>query len=130
MDGGYWLVGMRAAHEAPFRSIPWSTPAVWGVTLRRCREAGLRVHTLQSWRDVDTYADLAACRDELEPAFAPHPARVLRELTEQGIVRDEAGPRLVASELLAVSRWRAVMSDQTSFARNASERKLRWALEE
>jgi hypothetical protein len=87
---------------------------VWGVTLRRCREAGLRVHTLQSWRDVDTYADLAACRDELEPAFAPHTARVLRELTEQGIVGDEAGPRLVASELLAVSRWRAVVSDQIS----------------
>jgi rSAM/selenodomain-associated transferase 1 len=112
MDGGYWLVGMRAAHEAPFHSIPWSTPAVWSVTLRRCREAGLRVHTLQLWRDVDTYADLAGCRDELEPALAPHTARVLRELTEQGIVGDEAGPRLVASELLAVSRWRAVVSDE------------------
>jgi ADP-ribose pyrophosphatase len=112
MDGGYWLVGMRAAHEAPFHSIPWSTPAVWGVTLRRCREAGLRVHTLQLWRDIDTYADLAACRDELEPALAPHTARVLRELTEQGIVGDEAGPQLVASELLAVSRWRAVVSDE------------------
>ena len=112
MDGGYWLVGMRAAHDAPFQSIPWSTPAVWAVTLRRCREAGLRVHTLQPWRDVDTYADLAACRDELEPALAPQSARVLRELTEQGIIGDEAGPQLVASELLAASRWRAVVSDE------------------
>jgi uncharacterized protein len=112
MDGGYWLVGMRAAHEAPFDGIPWSTPAVWALTLRRCREAGLRVHALQRWRDVDTYADLAACRDELEPALAPHTARVLRELTEQGIVGEEAGPQLVASELLAASPWRAVLSDE------------------
>jgi rSAM/selenodomain-associated transferase 1 len=112
MDGGYWLVAMRAAHEAPFHDIPWSTPAVWAVTLRRCREAGLRVHALEPWRDVDTYADLAACRDELEPALAPRSARVLRELTEQGIIGDEAGPRLVASELLAASPWRAVVSDE------------------
>jgi ADP-ribose pyrophosphatase len=111
MDGGYWLVAMRAAHEAPFHDIPWSTPAVWAVTLRRCRDAGLRVHLLEPWRDVDTYADLAACRDELDPALAPHSARVLRELTDLGIIGDEAGPRLVASELLAASRWRAVVSD-------------------
>jgi ADP-ribose pyrophosphatase len=112
MDGGYWLVAMRAAHEAPFHDIPWSTPAVWAVTVRRCREAGLRVHELEPWRDVDTYPDLAACRDELEPALAPRSARALRELTEHGIVGDEAGPRLVASELLAASAWRAVLRDE------------------
>jgi rSAM/selenodomain-associated transferase 1 len=112
MDGGYWFIGMRAAHDAPFHSIPWSTPAVWGVTLRRCREAGLRVHTLQPWRDVDTYADLAACRDELDPALAPHTARVLFELTEQSIVGDEGGPQLVTSDLLSASPWRAVVSDE------------------
>ncbi|HET6171746.1 MAG TPA: TIGR04282 family arsenosugar biosynthesis glycosyltransferase [Gaiellales bacterium] len=112
MDGGYWLVAMRAAHEAPFHDIPWSTPAVWAVTLSRCREAGLRVHELQPWRDVDTYADLAACRDELEPVLAPRSARALRELTERGIVGDEAGPQLVASELLAASPWRAVVRDE------------------
>jgi ADP-ribose pyrophosphatase len=112
MDGGYWLIAMQAAHDAPFDSIPWSTPAVWGVTLRRCREAGLRVHTLQPWRDVDTYADLAACRDELDPASAPHTARVLFELTEQRIIADEAGPQLVTSDLLSASPWRAVVSDE------------------
>jgi glycosyltransferase A (GT-A) superfamily protein (DUF2064 family)/8-oxo-dGTP pyrophosphatase MutT (NUDIX family) len=112
MDGGYWLVAMRAAHEAPFLDIPWSTPAVWAVTLRRCREAGLRIHALERWRDVDTYADLAACRDELDPALAPHTAAVLRELTERGIIGDDSAPRLVAGELLAVSPWRAVVSDE------------------
>ena len=112
MDGGYWLVAMRAAHEAPFRDIPWSTPAVWAVTLRRCREAGLRIEALERWRDVDTYADLAACRDELDPSIAPHTASVLRELTELGVIGDEAAPRLVASELLASSPWRAVVSDE------------------
>ena len=24
MDGGYWLIAMRAAHDAPFHGIPWS----------------------------------------------------------------------------------------------------------
>jgi rSAM/selenodomain-associated transferase 1 len=112
MDGGYWLVAMRAAHEAPFRDIPWSTPAVWAATIRRCHDAGLSTHTLEPWRDVDTYADLAACRDELDPAIARHSASVLRELTEQGIIGDEAAPRLVSSELLAASPWRAVVSDE------------------
>ncbi len=112
MDGGYWLVAMRSPHEAPFRGIPWSTPAVWAVTLRRCREAGLRVHTLDAWRDVDTYADLAACRDELEPVHAPRTARALRALTQQGVVGDEVGPRLVASALLDTSPWRAVIADE------------------
>jgi rSAM/selenodomain-associated transferase 1 len=112
MDGGYWLVAMRTAHEAPFRDIPWSTPAVWAVTLRRCREAGLRMEALERWRDVDTCADLAACRDELDPSVAPHTASVLRELTERGVIGNEAAPRLVASELLASSPWRAVVSDE------------------
>ncbi|MDP9256487.1 MAG: TIGR04282 family arsenosugar biosynthesis glycosyltransferase [Actinomycetota bacterium] len=113
MDGGYWLVAMRAAHEAPFRDIPWSTPAVWAATMRRCHDARLSTHALEPWRDVDTYADLAACRDELDPAVARHSASVLRELTEQGIiVGDEAAPRLVSSELLAASPWRAVVSDE------------------
>jgi 8-oxo-dGTP pyrophosphatase MutT (NUDIX family) len=72
----------------------------------------LRIHALEPWRDVDTYADLAACRDELDPAIAVHSASVLRELTERGIIGDEAAPRLMASELLAASPWRAVVSDE------------------
>jgi hypothetical protein len=112
MDGGYWFVAMREPHEAPFRDIPWSTPAVWAVTLHRCREAGLRVHELAPWRDLDTYADLAACRDEIDAALAPNTARVLGELTDDGIVSDEAAPRLLESELLAVSPWRSVLTDE------------------
>ena len=112
MDGGYWLVAMKAAHEEPFREIPWSTPAVWAVTLRRCREAGLRVHELEPWRDIDTYADLASCRDEIDPARAPHTAAILRELGERGIVGEEATPQLISSELLSVSPWRAVLTDE------------------
>ena len=112
MDGGYWLVAMREPHDAPFRNIPWSTPAVWAVTLRRCLEAGLRVHELEPWRDLDTYADLAACRDELDAVLAPNTAGVLQGLSEQGVVSDEAAPQLVQSELLAVSPWRSVLTDE------------------
>jgi rSAM/selenodomain-associated transferase 1 len=112
MDGGYWLVAMRESHEPPFRDIPWSTPAVWAVTLRRCREAGLRVHELASWRDLDTYADLAACWDEIDPALAPNTALVLSGLSDEGIISDEAAPRLLNSDLLAASPWRSVLTDE------------------
>jgi rSAM/selenodomain-associated transferase 1 len=112
MDGGYWLVAMREPHDAPFDDIPWSTPAVWAVTARRCREAGLRVHALDAWRDVDTFADLATCRNELDPALAPETARILRELTTIGVIGDDEGPSLLSSDLLAVSPWRTVVEDE------------------
>ena len=113
MDGGYWLVAMRAPHDAPFRDIPWSTPAVWAVTLRRCLEAGLRVHALDRWRDIDTYADLAACRDELHTANdAPHTAQILRALTAQRVIGEDVAPQLVGSDLLDTSPWRAVVADE------------------
>ena len=96
----------RCARHTRRRSadIPWSTPAVWAVTLRRCREAGLRVHALEPWRDVDTYADLAACRDELDPALAPHsasrPARARPNRASSATRRRRASSRASCSPRL------------------------------
>jgi hypothetical protein len=59
-DGGYWLVGMREPHAAPFERIPWSTPRVLAATLERCAAAGLRAELADRLRDLDTPADLAA----------------------------------------------------------------------
>ena len=60
LDGGYYLIGFaRAALSADlFAEIPWSTSAVLEATKDRCREAGLRVSSLQSAADVDTAEDL------------------------------------------------------------------------
>jgi rSAM/selenodomain-associated transferase 1 len=80
-DGGYYLIGLKHAHAEPFRNIAWSTASVLAETLERCTEAGLKVHLLPTWYDVDDAATLAILEAELlegsRPAFATldgHPA--------------------------------------------------------
>lgn len=58
-DGGYYLVGMSAAHVAIFDDIEWSTPAVWKQTVERTEQLGLRHFVLPSFFDVDEVDDLA-----------------------------------------------------------------------
>jgi rSAM/selenodomain-associated transferase 1 len=57
-DGGYYLIGLSAAHQAPLEAIPWSSARTLEQTLIRCRGAGLRVSLLNFWYDVDTFEDL------------------------------------------------------------------------
>jgi rSAM/selenodomain-associated transferase 1 len=56
-DGGYWLIGLRALHEAIFRDIHWSTNSVSAETLAICQQGGLSVHRLRTLSDVDTVED-------------------------------------------------------------------------
>lgn len=76
-DGGYYLIGSRAAHAGLFENVPWSTPAVLGRTLERAQQLGLRVACLPTWFDVDTGTDLERLRIELEatPGAAPRHTR-------------------------------------------------------
>lgn len=60
VDGGYYLVGLRAPAPSLFRSMPWSTDRVLSISLDRCREAKLEVALLRTLRDVDTLEDLEA----------------------------------------------------------------------
>lgn len=64
-DGGYYLVGLRAPAPALFQDVPWSTDRVLELTLDRARQAGLRVHLLPPWFDVDTEADLRRLHRDL-----------------------------------------------------------------
>ena len=64
-DGGYYLIGVRAAHRELFEDIPWSTAAVLDVTLRRAAKHGLHATCLPPWFDVDTPDDLERLRAEL-----------------------------------------------------------------
>ena len=57
-DGGYYLIGLTAAHSALFETVPWSTSAVLEVTLGRAAAAGLRTLCLPTWFDIDTPNDL------------------------------------------------------------------------
>lgn len=59
VDGGYWLIGLRAGSEGLFRDIPWSTGEVLVTTLKAAQAAGLKVHLLRTLEDIDTVADWA-----------------------------------------------------------------------
>ena len=63
LDGGYYLVGVRApadrACAALFEGVPWSAPDTLAVTLARLAAAGLAVAHLTALRDVDTAEDWA-----------------------------------------------------------------------
>lgn len=60
-DGGYWIVGMREAHDI-FAGVEMSTPRVLARTLERAGELGLRVELLPETFDVDTADDLDLLR--------------------------------------------------------------------
>jgi rSAM/selenodomain-associated transferase 1 len=72
-DGGYYLIGLKQLDAELFQRITWSTEKVVPQTLATCRRLGLAVHQLPEWYDVDTGADLARLRSDLEqdPESAP-----------------------------------------------------------
>ncbi len=72
-DGGYALIGVAAAHPELFVDIPWSTGAVYRLTLERANAAGLEVVSTGPWYDVDDAATLELLERELageRPWFA------------------------------------------------------------
>jgi rSAM/selenodomain-associated transferase 1 len=76
-DGGYYLLGVKAAHAHLFADIAWSTDRVAETTRERARQAGLDLVELPRWYDVDDAAsldrlrrDLAQSGDHAAPASA------------------------------------------------------------
>lgn len=75
-DGGYYLIGLKAAHAAVFERITWSTGSVYAETLERAAEAGIDVVELPVWYDVDDGATLRVLAAELLQDAAPSFAQV------------------------------------------------------
>jgi uncharacterized protein len=71
LDGGYYLLGLKAPHPELFAGISWATDAVLADTLKRARELSLTVELLPYWRDIDTYADLLAFLQQPHPPLRP-----------------------------------------------------------
>ncbi len=73
-DGGYYLIGMKQAHAAPFESITWSTATVLEETRAQVLGAGLELVELPLWYDVDDADTLRVLEAELlrgeRPGFA------------------------------------------------------------
>ncbi len=68
LDGGYYLIGLKAPCPDLFAGLAWSTDAILAQTLSRALELTLEVHLLPCWPDIDTYADLVNFLKQ------PHPA--------------------------------------------------------
>ncbi len=84
LDGGYYLIGLRAPAPALFATMPWSTPAVLEETVARARRLGLRLALLPPWFDVDRGEDLVRLRASLKGGPAAYrPARTLAFLRGQ-----------------------------------------------
>lgn len=64
-DGGYYAVGMREPAAGLFDSVEWSTPRAYAQTVRNAARLNLSLSELPPWYDVDTPADLARLRAEL-----------------------------------------------------------------
>jgi glycosyltransferase A (GT-A) superfamily protein (DUF2064 family) len=90
-DGGYYLIGMKQAHAAPFENISWSTALVLEETVAAVQKMGVELITLPLWYDVDDAESLSVLRAELiegiQPAFtslpgysAEHTRRFLKQL--------------------------------------------------
>jgi uncharacterized protein len=91
-DGGYYLLGLKAAHRRMFEDIDWSTERVAEQTLERAREIDLEIHKLPAWYDVDDLDDLRrlygeVCgpdedrrRDVVVPHRAGHTAALMQKL--------------------------------------------------
>jgi len=87
-DGGYYLIGMKAAHRHLFEDIAWSSERVAEETRRRAAALGVAVAELDPWYDVDDAPSLRRlCRDLAAPrprgGLEPYPAPVTAELVAQ-----------------------------------------------
>lgn len=64
VDGGYYLIGLRAPSPALFTSIPWSTRDALSTTLAAAEREGLPVSLTPEWYDVDDRDDLRRLMNE------------------------------------------------------------------
>lgn len=65
LDGGYYLIGLKANHPRLFSNIEWSTERVLKQTIERAAEMNLEVVQLPDWYDVDDPATLRSLCEEL-----------------------------------------------------------------
>jgi uncharacterized protein len=62
MDGGYYLIGLRAPSPSLLQGVEWGTPSVLARTVEAVQRAGLTLSMLPPWYDVDDAGSLALLR--------------------------------------------------------------------
>ena len=58
-DGGYYTLATAAHYPLLFRDMPWSRPELFEATAAAVEGAGLKLHLLPPWSDIDEVNDLA-----------------------------------------------------------------------
>src|SRR6266478_8666930 len=105
LDGGYYLLGVKAEHRRLLEDIAWSTQQVTPQTLERAAELHLHVHILPKWYDVDDIAGLKMLLAELfegqsiAPELCPAPARHTRALIQSLVETSDLKDRLALNAL-------------------------------
>lgn len=82
IDGGYFLIGLKAPEPILFSDMAWSTATVLSETLDRAAAAGLDAVVLDAWADIDGPQELSSLARTLaaRPDLAPETAASLRRL--------------------------------------------------
>jgi hypothetical protein len=98
LDGGYYLLGVKAQHRRLFEDIAWSTQHVTQQTQQRAAELRLPMHILPTWYDVDDASALKILVAELfeGQSFAPdlcparprHTRALFQSLVESSELKD------------------------------------------
>lgn len=57
LDGGYYLLGMKALHPPLFRDMTWSNERVYSETINRIKAGNLSYGTVATLSDIDYAAD-------------------------------------------------------------------------
>jgi uncharacterized protein len=98
-DGGYYLIGLKHAHENLFNGIAWSTSDVLALTKQRAAEIDLPIELLPAWYDVDDAETLCRLCEELFTSCpnALYPAPHTRAFLE-AIIHNE-GPQRICPNL-------------------------------
>lgn len=83
LDGGYYLLALKAPEPRLFEDIEWSSGRELAQTFDRTALLELSVTVLGETFDIDVEADLDALRRSIPahgPAICPHTARAIAEL--------------------------------------------------
>jgi rSAM/selenodomain-associated transferase 1 len=87
VDGGYYLIGLRAPVPELFEHIPWSTDTVFSLTQEKAKAMGLSLKILPMLPDLDTIEDLQSfiqeSKDRKNQTFSSRTKNVLLELEKR-----------------------------------------------
>ena len=78
LDGGFYLIGLRALQRDFFEHVDWSSPRTFEQTVRNIKKSGLKTAEIPLWYDVDEPADLKRLMKEFRENRA---AREIAPLT-------------------------------------------------